>query len=93
MYTDISLPYHVNFSNKSFDNTIYIPITIKDTEPCLVLHFKYNEDFGRLQLIEFLPSIHIHKTNFNRLSFLKGLDSHYMILNEDQYKQGIKELA
>ena len=44
------------------------------------------------RLKAFLPSIHIHRTNFNKLSFLKGLDSHYMILNEEQYTQGLKEL-
>ena len=45
------------------------------------------------RLKAFLPSIYIHKTNFNKLSFLKGLDSHYIILNEDQYNQGQKELS
>jgi len=45
------------------------------------------------RLKAFLPTITIHKTNFNKLSFLKGLDSHYMILDEEQYKQGLKELS
>lgn len=44
------------------------------------------------RLKAFLPSIKFHKTNLNMLSFLKGLDAHYMILNEEQYKQGLKEL-
>tara|TARA_R100000657_G_C4675106_1_gene120624 strand:+ start:1289 stop:1921 length:633 start_codon:yes stop_codon:yes gene_type:complete len=46
-----------------------------------------------LRLKSFLPNIHIHRTNFNMLSFLKGLDSHYMILNNEQYEQGLKELS
>jgi len=45
------------------------------------------------RLKAFLPSIIIHKTNFDRLSFLKGLDSHYMILDKKQYEQGLKELS
>ena len=45
------------------------------------------------RLKSFLPSIIFHRTNFNMLSFLKGLDSHYMIINKEQYKQGLKELS
>ena len=44
------------------------------------------------RLKAFLPEIHVHKTNFNVLSFLRGLNAHYMIMNEEQYKQGLKEL-
>ena len=44
------------------------------------------------RLKSFLPSIHIHKTNFNMLSFLKGLNAHYMIMTEEEYKQGLKEI-
>ena len=45
------------------------------------------------RLKAFLPSINVHRTNFNMFSFLKGLDAHYMIMNEEQYKQGLKELS
>ena len=44
------------------------------------------------RLKSFLPSIHVHKTNFNVLSFLKGLNAHYMIMNEEQFTKGLGEL-
>ena len=55
MHTDISLPYHLTFSNDPFDNTICIPIQVKGNDPCLGLHLKHNDDFNRLQLIECTP--------------------------------------
>jgi len=45
------------------------------------------------RLKSFLPSIIIHKTNLNMLSFLKGQNAHYMIMSENEYKQGLKELS
>ena len=56
MHTDISLPYHLTFSNDPFDNTITIPIAIKGTNPCLGLHLRENNEFGRLQLLDCTPS-------------------------------------
>ena len=40
----------------------------------------------------FLPDIHFHKTKVNELSFLAGIDAHYMKLTEDQYNIGLKEI-
>jgi len=51
-----------------------------------------NIDTLEKRLKAFLPTIKIHKTNLNMLSFLKGQNAHYMIMNEEEYKQGIKEL-
>jgi len=40
----------------------------------------------------FLPSIHFHRTNPSPLSFLRGLDAHYMKLTKEDYERGLKEL-
>ena len=45
------------------------------------------------RLKSFLPEIIVHRTNLNMLSFLRGQNAHYMIMNEEQYKQGLKELS
>jgi len=52
-----------------------------------------NVDVLEKRLRSFLPKIIIHKTNLNVLSFLKGQNAHYMIMNEKQYNQGLKELS
>ena len=55
MHTNISLPFHVTLSPDPFDDTINIPIYIKGIDPCLGLHLKTNDDFGRLQLVDCIP--------------------------------------
>ena len=45
------------------------------------------------RLKSFLPEIIVHRTNLNMLSFLKGQNAHYMIMNEKEYNQGLKELS
>lgn len=40
----------------------------------------------------FFPRIHFHRTNPSPLSFLRGLDAHYMKLTKEEYKKGLKEL-
>ena len=56
MHTEISLPYHIKFSNDPFDNTICIPIQIKGKDPYLGLNLQQNEDYERLQLVNCTPS-------------------------------------
>jgi len=40
----------------------------------------------------FLPRIHFHRTNPSPLSFLRGLDAHYMKLTKGEFEKGLKEL-
>jgi transketolase len=40
----------------------------------------------------FLPDIRIHKTKVGRFSFLRGLNAHYHIMNEEDYELALKEL-
>lgn len=40
----------------------------------------------------FLPRINFYRTLVGELSFLRGLDAHYMKLTKEQYELGIKEL-
>jgi len=49
---------------------------------------KYLEE----RLKAFLPSINIHQTSVEHFSFLKGLNAHYHVMKENDYKKGLKEL-
>lgn len=40
----------------------------------------------------FLPNICFHRTKVNELSFLAGIDAHYMKMSEEQYLKGLKEI-
>jgi transketolase len=40
----------------------------------------------------FLPSINIRYSKVNEFSFLKGLNAHYHIMNQDDYKLALREL-
>ena len=40
----------------------------------------------------FLPSIHIRHTKVNEFSFLNGLNAHYHIMSENDYKSALREL-
>jgi transketolase len=44
------------------------------------------------RLKAFLPDIKIHKTKVGRFSFLRGLNAHYHIMSEEDYKSALKEL-
>jgi transketolase len=39
------------------------------------------------RLIAFLPDIRIHHTNVEQYSFLKGLNAHYHVMNEENYQE------
>lgn len=40
----------------------------------------------------FLPDVKIHCTRVNHFPFLKGINAHYHIMSEEDYKIGLKEL-
>lgn len=44
------------------------------------------------RLEAFLPSIHIRYTNVEQYSFLKGLNAHYHVMNEENYNEVLKGL-
>jgi len=44
------------------------------------------------RLKTFLPDIHIRYTSVNEFSFLKGLNAHYHIMNEEDYKEAVREI-
>tara|TARA_Y100000592_G_scaffold100947_1_gene183969 strand:- start:3154 stop:3801 length:648 start_codon:yes stop_codon:yes gene_type:complete len=45
------------------------------------------------RLQAFLPNINIRYTKVNEFSFLKGLNAHYHIMSESDYKLALKELS
>lgn len=44
------------------------------------------------RLKAFLPRINFHRTDFSNLSFLRGIEAHYIKLTKEMYEQGLKEL-
>lgn len=44
------------------------------------------------RLISFLPEINIVHTKVSHFKFLKGIGAHYYIMNEEDYKNALKEL-
>lgn len=44
------------------------------------------------RLLAFLPEIKIHYTSVEQFSFLRGLNAHYHVMSEEDYKKGIGEL-
>jgi len=44
------------------------------------------------RLKTFLPDINIRYTSVNEFSFLKGLNAHYHIMNEEDYKEAVREI-
>lgn len=44
------------------------------------------------RLKAFLPDIIIHKTSVNKFSFLRGLNAHYHIMNQEDYESALREL-
>jgi transketolase len=47
-------------------------------------------DYISQRLKVFLPSINLRYTTVEQYSFLKGLNAHYHVMNEDNYKQVMK---
>lgn len=43
------------------------------------------------RLISFLPNINLRYTTVEQYSFLKGLNAHYHVMNEDNYKEVIEK--
>jgi transketolase len=55
-------------------------------------YMEIDQDYLITRLKCFLPSIIIHKTSVEAFPFLKGLNAHYHIMNEENYNQGIESL-
>tara|TARA_Y100001937_G_C7110730_1_gene327418 strand:- start:1658 stop:1774 length:117 start_codon:yes stop_codon:yes gene_type:complete len=36
--------------------------------------------------------VNIHRTDLNDLSILKGQNAHYIVMNEQEYEQGVRDL-
>ena len=45
------------------------------------------------RLLAFLPEIKIHYTSVEQFSFLKGLNAHYHIMKEEDYKLALEEIS
>jgi len=55
-------------------------------------YMKIDKSYLEQRLKAFLPSIKIHHTNVEQYSFLKGLNAHYHVMNEENYNEVLKEL-
>lgn len=54
---------------------------------------KIDEEYLRNRLLSFCPyNIVLHQTNNDPFTFLKDLNAHYRIMNEEDYNQALKEL-
>jgi transketolase len=51
-----------------------------------------DKDYLVMRLQAFLPSIHIRYTDVEQYSFLKGLNAHYHVMNEENYNEVLKGL-
>ena len=51
-----------------------------------------NKEYLTNRLKAFLPEVEIIHTSVNQFSFLRGLNAHYHIMNEQDYKAAIEEL-
>ena len=49
-------------------------------------------DYLERRLKAFLPQVNIHRTDLNDLSILKGQNAHYIVMNEQEYEQGVRDL-
>ena len=47
---------------------------------------KVDSEYLTNRLKSFLPNINLHFTTVNQLPFLKGLNAHYHIMSEKDYK-------
>jgi len=50
-------------------------------------------DYLTVRLVSFLPQIAICKTSVETFPFLKGLNAHYKIMSEEDYKQALEMLV
>jgi transketolase len=55
-------------------------------------YMEIDKSYLEQRLKAFLPSIKIHHTNVEQYSFLKGLNAHYHVMNEENYNEVLKEL-
>jgi len=55
-------------------------------------YMEIDKSYLEQRLKAFLPSIKIHYTNVEQYSFLKGLNAHYHVMNEENYNEVLKEL-
>lgn len=46
-----------------------------------------NQSYLEQRLISFLPEIKLHWTNVEQYSFLKGINAHYHVMNEENYNE------
>lgn len=53
---------------------------------------KINKEILQERLLFFCPDINIRLTSVEQLPFLKGLDAHYRVMNEGEYKEALKLL-
>lgn len=51
-----------------------------------------DQDYLSNRLTTFLPSINLRYTTVEQLPFLKGLNAHYHVMNEENYQEGLKIL-
>lgn len=51
-----------------------------------------NIDYLSSRLKAFLPNIKLHYTSVEQFSFLRGLNAHYHVMSDENYKQGLLEL-
>jgi len=56
-------------------------------------YMEVDVDYLTRRLKSFFPDINIHYTSVKQFSFLHGLDAHYHIMNEDNYKNALGELG
>ena len=50
-------------------------------------YMEVDKSYLEQRLKTFLPSIKIHHTNVEQYSFLKGLNAHYHVMNEENYNE------
>jgi transketolase len=58
----------------------------------LCAYKEVNKDYLTNRLKAFLPNINLRYTSVERFPFLKGLNAHYHIMNEGNYKEALKLL-
>lgn len=55
-------------------------------------YMKVDTTYLTQRLLVFLPEIKIHHTSVEQFSFLRGLNAHYFIMKEEDYKLALGEL-
>jgi len=56
-------------------------------------YMEIDEKYLTNRLQSFLPSIKLHYTDVEQFSFLKGMNAHYHVMNDDDYKLGLSEIG